>query len=364
MQFQDVLTVSPMLAVRVTDTFPMAEWPVMDSFLSDNYRPQYVMRDRRLFAWQFGCREHSETAHVVCAYSADRLVGILGYRPTDVFWGDTKSRLTGAWMANWMVTPEHRHGAGALMMRRLMEKYDILLGQGAGKMNVPIAKVLKFSIFDRIPRFIAVFDADKARDYLVSAADMPPYAAPSSPEAYVSDSLPEGYAPDWSAYPGLAYGTVRDATYLRWRYVNHPIFRYEIKCAGSPLRPAICVYRIEETRGDVRHRVGRLTEFFFPQDAEGARNGLAALSATLTHLQSAGCVFADHYSSAAFTHSVITATGMVAATDLPLATRLSPFERTHHHQNLEVWCRMANGAPTQLGDVYVTKADGDQDRPN
>tara|TARA_B100000965_G_scaffold363853_2_gene346969 strand:+ start:3672 stop:4754 length:1083 start_codon:yes stop_codon:yes gene_type:complete len=360
-----------MQTVNVVDTFAMSDWPTMDSFLAENYRPEYIMRDRRLFEWQFGDADAPGQANVVCAYAEDRLIGILGYKPLPLFWGGTARQTVGAWMANWMVAADHRRGAGALIMRRLMEKFPVLLGQGAGDMNVPIATVLKFRIFDRIPRFVAVFDAAKMQDFIVEP-DVDISAAPETGPADLDDAgalliaagLPEGYDPDWSLYPGLSYGTVRSAEYLAWRYLDHPMFDYLVRAAGDAHRPAVCIFRIERTRGGDNHRVGRLTEFFFPQDDVGARDGRRVLAAALADLRDAGCVFADHYCSANWCRPAIEAAGMQPATDLPIATRLSPVERRHHLQNLEIWTNPRHGIPDGLDALYVTKADGDQDRPN
>jgi hypothetical protein len=45
-----------------------------------------------------------------------------------------------------------------------------------------------------------------------------------------------------------------------------------------------------------------------------------------------------------------------------LASRLNPVELVADPQNLQLWT--ASGGPAQLEDLYVTRSDGDQDRPN
>jgi len=186
----------------------------------------------------------------------------------------------------------------------------------------------------------------------------------AAPGDNVNDGLPPGYDPDWAAYPSIVFGTVRSAQYLDWRYLRHPVFSYRIKSTGGARHPAVCIYRVENTRGSAQYPVGRITELFFPDTESGRQDGIRVLKAALADLQRADCAFADHYCSSGPCRSVIEAAGMETATDLPLATRLSPIEATHHHQNLEVWSKPANPYPSDLGDFYITKADGDQDRPN
>lgn len=323
------------------------------------------MLNTQLFEWQFGRSQHQDAVNMVCAYDEGNLVGILGYIPVDMFWGTKEKPIQGAWMANWMVHPDHRKGAGPLLMRRLMELYPVLLGRGAGKMNVPIARTLGFRVFPNIPRFVAIFDHQRTRQFLASHDDaLPDVLTTRAPTLHFERGLPEQYNPDWGKYSDLQFASVRNAEYLNWRYANHPLFSYEIMVAGDPTKPAVCVYRLEQTTGVVTDRVGRIVELFFPDGRDGEILGRELLSAALFDLQQKGCAFVDCYFSSNRPSQAARAAGMFDATNLALATRMSPVELSHHPQNLEVWVKSGFRFPDDLAKIYVTKSDGDQDRPN
>jgi hypothetical protein len=354
-----------MFPLTIQDTIAMSDWNVVSRFMTETYSPSYIMRNTQLFEWQFSRSQHQGVANMVCAYDEGSLVGILGYIPVDMFWGNKEKLIQGAWMANWMVHPSHRKGVGPLLMRRLMELYPVLLGQGAGIMNVPIARTLGFRVFPKIPRFIAIFDHQRTRQFLTSPdCSLPDVLTTRTPFLHIERGLSDEYNPDWGRYSDLQFASVRNAEYLNWRYVNHPLFSYYILIAGEPTEPTVCVYRLEQTKGVVVDCVGRIVELFFPDGRDGEILGREILSAALYDMQQRGCAFVDCYFSSSRGSQAVIEAGMFDATDLALATRLSPVELNHHPQNLEMWVKSGFNYPDDLAKLYVTKSDGDQDRPN
>jgi hypothetical protein len=356
--------------LRIEDSLPREGWPAADAFLARHYRPSYVLRQRPLFEWQFHDAEHAEASRVLCAYSDAELVGILGIIVVEVAWGDATRPLTGAWTANWMVAPEHRHGTGWLLMRRAQELFPVVLGQRANLANQRVTSQLGFRLFDDIPRFLAVIDAAGTQPLICPTcpaaaravlAAPPPRWEPAGSRPLSVEQLAD-YRPDWSLYEGLHFGTLRNARYLRWRYFEHPSFRYEVVVAGPLHRPALCVYRQERTSGVVSVAVGRIVELFAPADAQGERDAVAALGGAMSALARSGAVFADLYCSSGPLGRLAEKLGLVRLEHGVLASRLNPVELVADPQNVQLWA--ASGGPAQLEDMYVTRSDGDQDRPN
>jgi hypothetical protein len=272
-------------------------------------------------------------------------------------------------MANWMVDEDFRRGIGPLVMRRLQELYPVLLGQGANDANKPIARRMGFQIYDRIPRQITIFDDSRATGFKTTETiSLPPRWRSAHSSAGVREFdleiAPDIYDPDWCQYSAMAYGTQRNTQYLVWRYFNHPNFQYRTLVAGPKDCPALCVYRIEAT-GDIESGpVGRIVEFFHADGDESTTAGVQVLSAALNEMSDAGCAFADFYCTADLTLQTATLVGMTEATNLQLASRLSPLDPRWHPQNLEIWASRSLHQAPSLNKLYITKSDGDQDRPN
>jgi len=352
------------MTAALHDRFPLSLWPLLDDFLCRCYGARYVLRDQALMRWQFGMAGDPNALSLFWYGDEQGLLSILGYRPTRLFWGALDQAVTGCWLSNWMSDPAHRSGAGAVLMRRAQESFPVVLAQGAGAANKPIAERLGFRVLEPIDRLLAVFDPARAMRFLAADATavLQPID-PAEPEYPVSTGLPGDYAPDWTRYPAaMAFGTVRNAEHLRWRYLEHPVFRYEIDTAPGPSGPAVCLWRLERALGEVTDTVGRIVEFFHPADAP--EQGRAVLSAALRRMREGGAAFADFLCSASPFLATARAAGMSDATDLPIAFRLSPTERRLRRQNVEFWAAPALPQPAGLSACLVTKGDGDQDRPN
>jgi hypothetical protein len=348
---------------RLHDRFPLSLWPLLDDFFRRCYSRRYALRDQALARWQFGAADDASALTMFWYGSEAGLISILGYRPTPLFWGGFDRVVGGGWLSNWMTDPAHRTGAGALLMRRAQETFPVVVAQGASADNKPIAERLGFRIIEPIDRLLAVFDTDRTRRFLApeSAHDLPAIALSATIRS--ARPLAADYAPDWSRYPAaMAFGAVRSAGHLDWRYRRHPVFRYEIIALEGPSGPAVCIYRLERTVGEIVDVVGRIVDLFHPADAPD--RGGAVLAVALQAMSERGAAFADFVCSAAPFLATARSAGMVDATALPLAFRLSPVERRLRRQNVEFWAAPGLPQPAALGDCYVTKSDGDQDRPN
>lgn len=352
------------MTAALHDRFPLSLWPLLDDFLCRCYGVRYALRDQALMRWQFGIAEDPTALSILWYGDEDGIVSMLGCRPTTLFWGAFDRPVAGGWLSNWMSDPRQRSGAGAVLMRRAQERYPVVLAQGASAANKPIAERLGFRIFEPIDRLLAVFDAGRTARFLApDAAITLDGMLPREPASAILRGLPDNYAPEWDCYPEcMAFGAVRSAAHLRWRYLGHPVFRYEIDTSSGPSGPAVCVWRLERAVGEANDTVGRIVDFFHPADA--ADRGCDVLLAALGRMRQAGAAFADLLCSAAPFLATARAAGMVEATRLPLAFRLSPTERRLRLQNVEFWSAPGLPQPAGLAGCLVTKGDGDQDRPN
>jgi len=172
------------------------------------------------------------------------------------------------------------------------------------------------------------------------------------------------YDPDWRLYPGLLFGTVRSLEYLTWRYLDHPVFKYHIVIEGSPERPVVCVYRIERAFGYYEALVGRIVEFFYPNDQGGKTEGLNVMHAVLQHLKNASCAYADFIcSNRSYGRAIVDLGGGEEPGDSQiLPVRLTPIERSIRHQNFAYFTPQGYPSPA-LERMYVTKSDIDGDSP-
>lgn len=356
--------------MRIDQTFSMDRWDVMRAFLAQHYRPDLALCSRKIYEWQFQVPAHGGAACMLCVWDVDKLAGIHGYVPVDLFWGDLQRSISGVWGANWMVAPDYRHGIGWLLLRKLQEMFPVMLSLDANANNLQIVEKMNWRVFPRIPRYLIVLDLVKAIPMLGAEAsedDLRPllFQPAASPAARVGDLALDAsrYAPDWTCYPPMAYGTVRSMAYLKWRYLDSPSFCYRLFAEGPRHRPAVCVCRIERAFGSHEALVGRFVEFFHPDDAAGKRDGMNLLRAVLGMLKDRGCVYADFFgSSRRYAETMLEAGWGEEPSDRQiLPHRLAPVEYQNRHLNLEYGVAPDLAQP-RLEEMYITKSDSDADR--
>jgi hypothetical protein len=357
------------MSIEIHKTFPMSKWDLMDDFLKRNYREDLALRHRSHFEWQFMTGAHGGEACVLSAWDNERLVGILGYIPVDVFWGDVADPIRGAWCANWFVENEYQHGLGVGLMRELQEMFDVVLSVGASSQGSPVLKQMGWTCSPRLPRYIAVLDFERAKRMLNPSASEKELNSisikPAVHDSCISSFRIEDYDPDWSLYPAMAFGTVRSPRYLEWRYANHQIFDYIIEFRGHAHRPAACVYRIEDAFGKHQARVGRIVDFFHPNDLQGEKDGLALIHSVLQQMSAEECVYADFICSSRIYGQTLMQAGWQTEEEGKqfLPVRLTPVEQKTRHQSLEFFT--TDGLPRpDMKNMYLTKSDGDEDRPS
>ena len=120
------------------------DWDMLDRFLADAYHDRYILRDRRYSDWYFRNHENPASPNIFVISDGRHILGMLGFMAVQMLWGYTTVK--GAWGANWMVRSDHRHGVGIPLLKRLTERFDVVLGQGASVETERIVPAMGFLI--------------------------------------------------------------------------------------------------------------------------------------------------------------------------------------------------------------------------
>lgn len=363
-------------------------------FIGTQWRARHILsHDESLLRWQFAPEllrgRYAPGPTVLLALLGGEIVGMLGLTGFELNMAGV--RFPAAWSSHWFVAPAYRRFNVAL--RLILAARDLgvaaLATLGSNEASTRVLERLGFEVIPSLPRWIGVLDAAAAAE-LVCAANpklsfedallwcrshlVPPGAA-VVPEGGLR---PGGWSPaaagEWDRFwnERLAtrlVGASRDATYLRWRYVEHPRFEYDVRFAQRDTDGAVegmAAFRVEQVR-DRATRALRIVEFL------GSAAGKATLvRAILEAARDSGAAMADFYCSSARTAQALERAGFSREIeDSPGAvfpSRFQPLEPEHSPVTALVrlppaWC----GTLPELvadGRLYITKSDGDQDRPN
>ncbi|MDD9900312.1 MAG: GNAT family N-acetyltransferase [Alphaproteobacteria bacterium] len=357
--------------------FPTAtETEAIIDFFKENWGAQHLMARRPEFlAWQFSNDRNplSDTGGIsaLTVWDGARLVGMQGLIYTD--FSVRGENMPGVWLCNLMAAPDYKSkGVGVLLMdgvHRIGAK--VIATSGINPELYPFYKKLRYICCDALPRYIRIPDAGRFRTLTGLAADVLPAPGIVAPQHVTQE---ERFGPDWDAFfnrhvAGDAYiGVKRDAEYMNWRYAEHPDFNYRILACrdGKTLRGAL-VYRMERVR-DKEDCVMRIVEFYAASEKEALQ---LARAADRVACDESAC-FIDFY-ALNFSHvSALAQAGWYTdAKTTPdiFAGTPSLFQPLDlQPRDVRSALRILDPAYTQetslQDNLCITRADGDQDRPN
>jgi GNAT superfamily N-acetyltransferase len=311
----------------VIDWLPTSRLAELQSFIDEHWRRGHVLaRDAELLRWQHRRRADPDRLAVLVAEEDGRLVAMLGWIEFDACVGE--ELVPGGWMTNWLVVPEARgRGLGAALVEHALEaEYEFVGALGANSATRHVLGGLGFAEVGMF-RWVRVFDPSALRDLLGGREPVPVEAPVPAPGAV-----------------GIV-GACRDAEFLRWRYREHPRFRYEVVGDSA-------AYRIETVAGSSA-KVARIVDFLGDEDLAGC---------IADEAERAGAVFADFYCTSARFGAPLEAVGFVPDPGLP--GRFQPLDFSDRPLVSNFWAAPHLGVDFAGGDLYVTRADSDLDRPN
>jgi hypothetical protein len=356
------------------------EVQVLQDFLRDHWSAEHAfVRSRELLLWQHsanpfqqGSRYAAEELSFLGAWDGSSLVAVLGEIPLEfTFRGRV---LPGSWLALWKNRAERQHAsAGIQLFHRVTSGPTAFVG-GIG-INERVRRaygLFRFRLFEDLPSYV-VLNPD-VRSALVCRKPGFTEAAgarllerePAAPPVpgFRVEAGPVG-AGEWDAFwcgtrNGLV-GTDRSFPYLRWRYLTHPVYEYQWLRVYDERDGLVAagVYRVENAAGE---RVLHVVEFL------GGMAGGVVLARALCaamHAHAASFLSFRCARTASFDPWRAVAGGVYGSGDVAyeIPSLFQPVVPTYRSL---VWgYRLGRGVgPVAPGDCYVTRSDGDQDRPS
>lgn len=344
--------------------------PALRRFNTVVYDSNAPLFDDDFFRWQFhsDLEQFGEIRSSLIAVDGDQVVATCICAPTQFeFFGEG---LSGKWIHHWFSNSGHGP-VGLVLLKRLLRDTQVL----AGARIVPYAAAAmralsKQWVWFEIPRVFCPFDVEQVRALVTSSDDdlmgyLSSFRRPRSGTATSSTSIDRFSSEQEGIWRGLSseisLATPRSASFLNWRYVNHPRFEYRRHQFENAAGRFVAVWRNEKV-ADRDISVARLCEVFGDLDAiaEGGGTLLGEIQDTKPAFVDFSCsngALMDALSAAGFAFSV-TRPGL----DLP--HRFQPLEN-YLSKQLDFYML----APRHLDRrwqhdrMYVTRGDSNQDVP-
>jgi hypothetical protein len=358
----------------------------ISNFLDKFWQQDHIYcRKPELFDWAFGRRDLWNDDGYSFALMEERgeLVGILGAIPFN--FNCLGHTLPAVWFANYMIRQDYRRGPLGMRLLGAFDAFPVRTVFGMNPRVVPIYQRLGWRIVPPIPRHFLVLPNAIDRASRVIRLAQPKYP-PNDAEALAEFFSPGRLSPismtlnraipsdwdanHWSEVATRTIGASRDSSYLRWRYQEHPCFKYRIIVISENQRAGLAIWRLETireltTKGlDDVDVIARLVEFI-PASRENAEHLLAAF---FRDISEAGAFGADYYGyhshSRAWLHELGFKTVDSHHDGGLIPSRFQPLEPAYRGIIGAVIGDLPSHPEAENCLWYWTKSDADQDRPN
>ncbi|MCG3137377.1 MAG: hypothetical protein HJJLKODD_01221 [Phycisphaerae bacterium] len=360
-------------------------------FIDEHWRRGHILsRDEELLRWQYDPRRFDREPFtgptVLLAWEEQKIVGMQAMIP--VRFNLLGRVVAGVWLSNLLGIPQARSkGVGLKLLWAVRAlKLDAVFDLGINDTVQKLFAGLGYEIIEELPRWVAVLQAEKMTRLMMDTNPHHDLAAvvrrvqemytPPSRRVEAGDlilePLPNCFDEAWEVFwrsilAPVLIGTDRGYDYLNWRYISHPRYRYEgVVVRRAQQYQGLAIWRIEQIR-ERPEQVMRLVEFLATNESAGV---LAAAVRRAADEQRV--VYADYYCSSLRLASPLEQVGfhrMIAAADQPaIPTRLQPLEGGHFRMTGAL--RLSKTVQVEMGplvgrpELYITKSDGDMDRPN
>jgi len=335
------------------------------------YRPDHILTDRRFLRWWLHDNPFFSGDRFSCkiAIKEGEIVGHCAYLPLPVWSGGESHR--GAWTANFIVAGRWRgQGIGGRLHRAIMSEFDVTLDVGANAIAEPILHHDSWVNFGTLGRAVGILDPRAAafsRDQTLALKSITRILATAGTAVEIVNRVGEEIDQFWQHWSsGAINGTERSATFLNWRYADHPYFKYHFFLARRRGRiVGLAVARCQQVREN-NLPIMRVVEFLAEDKAAPA-----LISQLINFGRQAGAVMIDFFCASRQQLRPFAQAGFLLSPSAEQFTRLFDpidFSRatfsTISFNGSNHKGRLSAALFNDPENWYVTAGDGDQDRPN
>ena len=346
----------------LSDTLDHKHWNLIKLFLKKNYNSNYILLKKRVFDYYFLDKKKKQY-NLINYTEKNKILGILGYMPNKFIWDNSNKIINGVWTANWIVDKKYRKGLGVILMRRLQEKYKLIMGIGANEHNKKIVKKMKNDFFSSVPRLLIYPDHERMK-YLNLKLPKIGFKIGSYENVSFADEkkLKKRFKPNWNHYSIYKFGTLRSSEYIIKRFLKYPFFNYKILISDNK-NTSILIYRVENIKG-MNKKIIRILDLITTKDKNGKINSAKLINFIKKLLLNTNILFADFFCTNKEINNIFKKNGFVKINnkkvDIPI--KFNPIVKKDRNQNLEIFYDQKN--KFNFSKSYITKSDGDQDRVN
>ncbi|MEK7524460.1 MAG: GNAT family N-acetyltransferase [Patescibacteria group bacterium] len=354
--------------------FRKEDFPKFAEFVKKQFHEKYILSDEQFFEWQYRSNPSLDDYAFFLLEKNKEVYGYIGMVPLDYKMGDKTARLN--MYANLLVDERVRSlGLGTLLIKRAMEAGSPAAISGYTPKSFPIYQKLgDWRALGNLYRYIYAFNPDAVKKLLpenvplsqamlgLLRGHMPPRNDRSLSFEPIT-TFDASFDEFWRRARGRYANTVeRTGAYLNWRYANHPHLKYEMRVAQKDGHMVgYIIYRIERVDD---FSLARIVDFVGLEHTES--NILQTFISEVANKVD----MVDFMASGQYYHESLKQLGFFNVYGTPfeyLPMYFNPVSYSKNYINFCAWQRdesIDKDVFYNHNNWYLTRADGDQDRPN
>lgn len=340
-----------------------SDTPELITFLELCYKPKYVLADKKFLEWYLHPPRvpvESDVLPILGAFLDGKLVGHMFVIP-HYFNNRSGEKAPMVWNSNFMVHPSlQQKGVGPAIVRAIFDDTGIAVSAGTGA-----------SLQEKGGRSLLTamgYNFAFMKKYVAPLEKIPELPESGSPRGAIEDvtQFDERMDEFWKrVWAPRFFGTWRDADFMNWRYIQHPVFKYRARAIYDETGKmrGVAVFRLAVVR-PTNAVFGRITEFLAEENFTEPllRDMLAIMKAEKAYV-------ADFFVTTPSFDETLQRVGFVSDPELTerVPRLFDPVSDADPFVN--IIAKNLRGAHfgeefNSFDNWYATAADGDQDRPN
>jgi len=371
-----------------------AEIPSLVEFIRDYWKKDHIfVRNPDFLQWHYDHRRFQGVPEgglsFILARDSEGVIGVLGLN--EVGFNVFGEKGASVWPSIWYARPEYRRKfIGARLWQQVVKlRYSAICMIGMNPSVRPFFHSLGYEMLINTPRWCGVLDPSRTEEFLAenpdsnaseirtlvgsltlkNVDDVSKSCSQKNLELLDwDDSISDEWDSSWNENFALTMvGTDKPAEYLSWRYHHHPIFQYRLRLARTAGRiNGLIVTRLETPR-DRDETILRVVELL----GEPASLRVLAIE-ELRRARDKKALFADFHGVSHRFAQPLEAIGfqkldaegsgaLIPHRFQPLQFGQIPLTSAYHLAD-----EFRGRVPKLLecDDFQISRADGDQDRPN
>lgn len=342
---------------------------IIRDFYKKNWNREICLSNESFYKWQFSNLPYAKNDDDCCiAISEGEVIAVMGVNSRR-FWSGN-GYLDGAELTTWIVREDYQNqGVGPKILNSLQKKYNVLLGMGITDAALGVYMRLGFRYKKSIPRFIKVvawntIDAYSGPQIIAKKIDNF-WKKNIDLDEYIDIEFDEvAYNKIYSKYKNEAIFFDRSIELIKWRYLKHPFFKYELKIISNKKNKAescFLAYRIDKTESGIN--------IIHVMDMFGSNKSISACLRFLEQLAIQENIHViDYYSTNIKQHGRLLKSGWFSTLDdyfFKFPHLFHPIEyREPATTSMVIWSRDDEVIYDDFSKLYITKQDADFDRPS